>query len=222
MKRCPQTGECYFCTDSITFVPESIVKGYETMMLTLPVKGCLCPYHLQIVPYDHVGSFADAEKDVQQELLDVKEEIKKAFSTLKKVPMYSEISVGMHHTHIDVFPIPEDMRKTAIKYAMNAINNALDEDRENPIIKLHGQPKVGSGVKYLHMEVDGEGILQVFDGTAIDNTFVRKIVVGLCGIKSEKAYTCKNELTDLGAESVRVSSLFKEKEVIAKDSDEVL
>ena len=75
MKREEAGNDCYFCTDSEKFEVSSILKAYETQMICLPMKGRLCPLHIQIVPYDHIGSYSIAENDVLEELKKIKKEI---------------------------------------------------------------------------------------------------------------------------------------------------
>ncbi|KAL7712876.1 hypothetical protein QTN25_009522 [Entamoeba marina] len=199
MKRLQQDDDCYFCTDSPAFEPRSILVPYTTQMLAIPVKGRLCPLHIQIVPYDHIGGFSDAEGDIS----------KLSLMQLEKEPLFTEITVGDKHTHINVFPIDISLSKTSKKYFMEAINNKLEDDRENKILKIKGIPAISSKTKYVHVEVLDEGILQVIDKNEIDGLFIRTVIAGIMGIDKLNAYSCSKKKTDLGAEMKAFNEIWK-------------
>lgn len=102
---------CYFCYNNKKIPKHLIISLGNYTYLTLPERGSLVPYHLYIVPIDHIGSSTNMDDHIWFEVNQFMSCLTLLFK--KEMKMDCLFMENVHylgpkrHTYIECIPIPE-------------------------------------------------------------------------------------------------------------------
>ncbi|XP_050674413.1 CWF19-like protein 1 isoform X2 [Leptidea sinapis] len=105
-KRKENPDSCWFCLSSPTVEKHLVICVGSHCYLALP-KGPLTPYHVLILPIAHHQSVTKAPDEVNKEIKQFKEVLKKFYSSMGMLGVFFERNFKSSHMQIQCVPVPK-------------------------------------------------------------------------------------------------------------------
>ncbi|XP_053991521.1 CWF19-like protein 2 [Hylaeus volcanicus] len=210
-------SKCFFCFDNETFEKirhtSLVAVSQQAYLCYQSFKQCVVPFHLFISPKKHVGSSANLEENVYQEIRNFQKSLVACLdaqnigvvfieSMTYNVEKEKQFLGGGSHLVIDCLGIPVENFEDCKIYFYKALSEYGDEWSQNK--KLIPVPTSSQGCRkilpknfpYFYVNFGlGEGYLHLIEDNHFSKSFGIEIIKGI--METDRFTTCFSSTVDL-------------------------